>query len=244
MDPLSIASGVLTVLGVIKKIVVYVDGVKDYTDDNQKLITQMTGLQILLEALEDRLKDANEEDPWFKNLLKLATLKADGTYQPKAKGVLARLELSCKKLAHELEPRHGVKQAWSKAIWPVWTKAEIEEQLVEIDRLRQIIDQILNHDAYKLSQGIQKGMKTQEEDRERKDIIAWLSPLEFRRRQDEIFDAELVTGGKWLMKTEEFEHWSAGRPWYLCCYGNPGAGKVRDWNLIHLAQSCRQKWAT
>lgn len=65
-----------------------------------------------------------------------------------------------------------------------------------------------------------------EREEERKAIIAWLSPFEFRRRQSEIFNQSIPTG-ETLLRSPVFEAWASGRPWSLFCYGMAGAGKVR-----------------
>lgn len=64
-----------------------------------------------------------------------------------------------------------------------------------------------------------------EREEERKAIVAWLSPLEFRKRQSEIFNQSIQTG-QTLLQSPVFQAWSSGRPWILYCYGMPGAGKV------------------
>ncbi|KAI4243698.1 MAG: hypothetical protein L6R40_003311 [Gallowayella cf. fulva] len=64
---------------------------------------------------------------------------------------------------------------------------------------------------------------TQQE--ERRAIIEWLSPLQYRKRQSDIFNAAIPMGQSFL-KSEEFKAWSAGRPWILYGYGMPGSGKT------------------
>lgn len=70
-------------------------------------------------------------------------------------------------------------------------------------------------------------------EKERKAIISWLSPLEFRKRQAEIFTAKCTLTGNRLLESPEFNAWISGRPWDLLCQGMAGAGKVHgspfDW---------------
>ncbi|KAL8635513.1 MAG: hypothetical protein Q9228_007000, partial [Teloschistes exilis] len=65
--------------------------------------------------------------------------------------------------------------------------------------------------------------RTQRE--ERRAIIEWLSPLQYRRRQSEIFNEAIPLGQKFI-ESEEFRAWSLGRPWILYGYGLPGSGKT------------------
>ncbi|KAI4108595.1 MAG: hypothetical protein LQ339_002111 [Xanthoria mediterranea] len=60
---------------------------------------------------------------------------------------------------------------------------------------------------------------------ERRAIIEWLSPLQFLRRQSDIFNGKILMGEK-LLDSEEFKAWSEGRPWILVGYGMPGSGKT------------------
>lgn len=68
--------------------------------------------------------------------------------------------------------------------------------------------------------------KRKDREKERKAIISWLSPLEFRKRQAEIFSAKCTLTGNRLLRSPEFNAWMSGRPWDLLCQGIAGAGKV------------------
>ncbi|KAL8913691.1 MAG: hypothetical protein Q9171_001541 [Xanthocarpia ochracea] len=64
-----------------------------------------------------------------------------------------------------------------------------------------------------------------EQRQERKAIIEWLSPLQFLRRQSDIFNGKVLLGDNFL-ESDEFKAWSEGRPWILYGYGMPGSGKT------------------
>ncbi|KAL8993727.1 MAG: hypothetical protein Q9188_007253, partial [Gyalolechia gomerana] len=71
---------------------------------------------------------------------------------------------------------------------------------------------------------------------ERKAIIDWLSPLQYRKRQSEILDNAIPLGQRFL-GSEEFRAWSAGRSWWLYGYGLPGSGKtVLSSIVVHQLQ--------
>lgn len=67
---------------------------------------------------------------------------------------------------------------------------------------------------------------------ERKEVEKWLSPLEFARRQQIIFEkaASFQKGriGKWFFECEEFNLWRDGKIRILRGLGQPGAGKVSN----------------
>ncbi|KAL8749194.1 MAG: hypothetical protein Q9199_007834 [Rusavskia elegans] len=62
-----------------------------------------------------------------------------------------------------------------------------------------------------------------EQREERRAIIEWLSPLQFLRRQSDIFNGKILLGEK-LLDSDEFKAWFEGRPWILFGYGMPGSG--------------------
>ncbi|KAL8698578.1 MAG: hypothetical protein Q9201_006495 [Fulgogasparrea decipioides] len=68
-------------------------------------------------------------------------------------------------------------------------------------------------------------IKRQEQQEERRAIIEWLSPLQYRRRQSEIFNDATEMGLNFL-DSDEYKAWSAGRPWLLYGFGLPGSGKT------------------
>ena len=66
----------------------------------------------------------------------------------------------------------------------------------------------------------------------RSQILAWLSPLDPRRRHHDIRTRRVKEVGDWLLQTEEYQKWfdSIGGGKYdgsaLFCYGGPGVGKT------------------
>jgi len=69
---------------------------------------------------------------------------------------------------------------------------------------------------------------------ERSNILEWLSPLDskVKSRHQDIQDRRVEDIGEWLLRTEEFRSWNAGRGGdesdkpVLFCYGSPGVGKT------------------
>ncbi|KAL8720876.1 MAG: hypothetical protein Q9225_002321 [Loekoesia sp. 1 TL-2023] len=69
--------------------------------------------------------------------------------------------------------------------------------------------------------------KREQDEIERADIIAWLSPLSFLAKQEELWaDCFKETGG-WLLQDQRFRTWAEkGHSWYLRCVGEPMVGKT------------------
>ena len=67
---------------------------------------------------------------------------------------------------------------------------------------------------------------------EKNEILAWLSPLQPRRRHEDIRTRRIDEVGDWLLQTEEYRNWCVGThvakydSQALFCYGDPGVGKT------------------
>ncbi|KAJ7024703.1 ankyrin repeat domain-containing protein [Mycena alexandri] len=61
---------------------------------------------------------------------------------------------------------------------------------------------------------------------ERKQIIEWLSPINFFLRQADILQARQGGTGGWLLADPHFQEWESGSGRTLWCHGIPGAGKT------------------
>ena len=77
--------------------------------------------------------------------------------------------------------------------------------------------------------------------KERKHILAWLSPLSFIAKHEELFTGCFKKTGEWLWQDQRFKNWAEGRPWYLQCMGEPGVGKTVISCILrhHLTKSQR-----
>ena len=65
---------------------------------------------------------------------------------------------------------------------------------------------------------------------ESSDIMQWLSPLDPRRRHQDVRADRLDGVGNWLLQTKEFREWKsdeggADKAVLFCC-GDPGVGKT------------------
>ncbi|KAL8889204.1 MAG: hypothetical protein Q9192_006056, partial [Flavoplaca navasiana] len=62
--------------------------------------------------------------------------------------------------------------------------------------------------------------------REREKIIAWLSPVDFWQKQDDVFSDAHPGTGQWLLDLQQFQRWLSGDPRDMWCHGAPGSGKT------------------
>jgi len=65
---------------------------------------------------------------------------------------------------------------------------------------------------------------------ENPEIMRWLSPLDPRRRHQDVRTDRLDGVGDWLLETSEFREWRSNEggidKGVLFCYGDPGVGKT------------------
>ncbi|KAL8825600.1 MAG: hypothetical protein Q9170_007731 [Blastenia crenularia] len=294
---MDVASALLTFIHAARRIYEYVHEGINAKEEQAGILDSVEAIQTLLTLLSTRESDArrNPNDPWYQGLLALcssATTTSNGralipASNGQGDGALDRLAKLFSALENELKPKHGllgVKQRW---LW-AHDKKTINDALTELDRLRSLIDSVLQQDHFKLSQDTNNRVQSLQRavavtashlqelhtrgsensgrlislvdtnadiksnveeikvtaddtnervkrleaegtrrvlEEERKAIINWLSPLQYRRRQSEIFDNAIPLGETFL-DSAEFKAWSAGRSWWLYGYGLPGSGKT------------------
>jgi hypothetical protein len=61
---------------------------------------------------------------------------------------------------------------------------------------------------------------TEWQDRERREIASWLSPLNFKTSQSEFLQTHEEGTGDWLLETQTFQDWRDGTSQTLWCFGN------------------------
>ena len=79
--------------------------------------------------------------------------------------------------------------------------------------------------------------------RERQDILEWISPLNFPAQQSAIFNRRQEGTGQWLFESPEFKKWMSNTGQTLLCRGIPGAGKtmLASITVDHLQRAFHQK---
>jgi hypothetical protein len=66
-------------------------------------------------------------------------------------------------------------------------------------------------------------------DQDLRDIGDWLSPLNFKLNQNEIYQNQQAGTGQWLLDCEDFKGWRDGEPQILWCPG------IREITLPNMA---------
>ena len=244
MDPLSISTAALGLVQTVTQVVNYLQDVKNAQKERIEWIGDLEALNILLKQFRSRLNDAKESpsSPWYRGFLEAVSSKdgklknefdlKDGAFNPD--GLLGRLQERVLKLKSDLQLKPGWHGAFQRAVHTI-DKVEFAKTFAGIRALKSDLATIMELDHFTLSLNIYQKLEASElraKKADRMEIIKWLSPLEFLERQrkinSECFYNELSPPGQWLLDSDEFVAWKSGRSWPLYCYGNPGAGKVRQ----------------
>jgi hypothetical protein len=243
MDPVSITTAILAFLATAKQIEKYVSDVKNANKERDRLLIELRGLKAYLKLLAARLEIANAEDPWFKGLQDvLAKQPNNGQHEPD--GILVQIDEFYKDVDAMLNPEHCL--AWKRLTWS-WDKATVDKKLAKIDRIKGLIESILRGDEFALSTATYKNTKVtiqdtkvllqevstirtlqarEKSERERDEVLDWLSPIRAHERQEALISGAAPIGQA-FRGSEEFVEWESGQSfWTLSCSGVPGAGKV------------------
>lgn len=70
MDPLSLTASIIAVLQLSAALATHINGIRNATSDQRKVLVEASNLHSLLTNLRFRVEDAKSSDPWF-NQVKL-----------------------------------------------------------------------------------------------------------------------------------------------------------------------------
>ncbi|KAH7304498.1 hypothetical protein BKA65DRAFT_531311 [Rhexocercosporidium sp. MPI-PUGE-AT-0058] len=75
------------------------------------------------------------------------------------------------------------------------------------------------------------------------ELLAWISPLNFWTKQNDVFSRRHDRTGEWFLKHEKFEQWLRGVGRTLWCPGQAGAGKTVIASVVinHLEAMAKEK---
>jgi len=248
-DPLTILGAIASVIQISATVVTLIKSVKDATSDRQKLLAEIRATIALCQILQDHAE--LDAEPWMKTFQVLY----EGSNGP-LNQLQAKLEVLQNKLApgergtsiHQSKSDNLTAtrrmKAWIQcAQWP-FTKDEVRETLVDIDRLKSLLNIALSNDSLRLTamihekvgritQGVDTILSNQENEQRRKSI-ARLSTIDFEATHDDISSSRVKGTGKWLLDSTAFRDWlqQSSSNAILWCYGIPGAGKTTMSSLI------------
>ncbi|KAG8527048.1 uncharacterized protein KY384_008477 [Bacidia gigantensis] len=214
-DPLSITSGLIAILQLTKTVVKYLRDVSDATSQKNVLLLELSSTKGILETLNDLSKSAGDD----KSLLSSFRLLQEPLRNYEA--LLTRLDAA-------LAPAHGLKKVGKAFKWP-FDKAGVQDILASIERYKALFGLALQADNIALSKAVKHELgelRNRQKDDEMREIIQWLSPLNFATRHQDIFSKHQEGTGQWFLDDDKFVQWKTGNSRLIWCPGVPGAGKT------------------
>src|SRR6202034_1549645 len=148
MDPLSITASIIAIIQISSDIVSYVNGATGATKERKRLRDEVRACEFILQRLNDEASDVEEGNMWSE------TIKAlEGPGAP-----LGRLRDALSIVRAKLEPKKGLKKAFSTLKWP-FDEKEVEKVISAIEREKNLLNLALANNCRKLVQEIKKSSK-------------------------------------------------------------------------------------
>ena len=222
MDPLSalgLISGIVQLADTALKIVNLLDTIKDGGKERRKLCDEIIVLFMTLRNLEIQFTPppTDKETAWTKPIESLA----------EPQGVFDQLGASLDEVWEKLTTRDTKRGKIMQTLkWPLDQK-DVDRAVARIEHLKTTLIIVLDQTNISIAREIRSGMyymKKTADDSKFKEIIDWLSPLNFAQKQEAITVAPGT--GAWFFESEEFKLWHTDNYRWLWCYGIPGAGKT------------------
>ncbi|KAL8719944.1 MAG: hypothetical protein Q9225_003121 [Loekoesia sp. 1 TL-2023] len=232
MDPLSLTASLVAVGRLAATATSYLKQIKAGSSERVKLREEIRNVAYMLDILNDRVDDVENPE---KELLTIRSLAVNG-------GPLDQLRSALELLATKLAPHGRLKQISRPMLWPL-SRKDVHDILNTLERQKSLLSLAIENDNVNLSLAIKCQVQeaneklanveirqqdyqakiTQKEDRV---IAAWISPLNFRVRHQDIASVRTKSTGEWLLELPVFRSWLNGASGVLWCHGMPGAGKT------------------
>ncbi|KAL8977809.1 MAG: hypothetical protein Q9205_006464 [Flavoplaca limonia] len=182
--------------------------------------------------LRDQIDQKNNGEAWFDCVRSLGVKN----------GPVNQLREALEQLTEKLKPKSksGLKNLTRALIWP-FDKDYCEEILRKIERAKSRISLAVQRDIFTLGKAIKAdtarlplidervstiahhadNQQVNEEATRQKEILEWLSPLNFFTTQQDTIARREEGTGQWLLDLTDFNYWLSGVDRTLCCRGIP-----------------------
>lgn len=141
-DPLSIATGLITLIQLTATVTEYVKQVRDGGKERTKLRDELRSVTCLLEMLLDRVEDQHDSDDINdSNDLKPAAVASLAGPD----GPLDRMKATMEKIVSKLAPQSGLRKLAQPIKWP-FDKKDVLELLGTVERLKSHFTLVLQND--------------------------------------------------------------------------------------------------
>lgn len=259
MDPLSLSASIIAVLQLAGTILPYLNDVRNATKDQTQLAVEASNIYSLLTSLRFRVEQSNGDDPWFiavrnlgrehgpldqvKEALEYLASKSEPARGIKrvSKQLMWKFEKS--ELQEVLRKIERVKTLVNIALTSDMfslsqaMNKELNAMEREVSKINDGVtalhdgQQRIGADFSDISVGV-TALNIRQHEEEHRKIEEWLSPIDFRSRQQEILRGAQAGTRQWLFDAKEFQDWIDADRGTLWCPGIPGAGKTVTSSII------------
>ncbi|RDW64524.1 uncharacterized protein DSM5745_09935 [Aspergillus mulundensis] len=219
MDPLSITTGVVGLATLAYQIIGYLGTVRAGGKDRLNLCREVTYLWMsitsLLEHLQsDALKDNNIP----------ASLRP--LFDPD--GILKDIKLQLEDLEQKIQSTSSRGKIAQTLAWP-FTEKDAQKMIERVHRLKTVLQDAINQSTNAIAQDVYRdgqSVKKVVDEKRLKELIDWISPLNFITKQSMIWNEHHKGTCKWFLDRDDFREWREGSNTRIFCPGIPGAGKT------------------
>ncbi|KAJ7755259.1 hypothetical protein B0H16DRAFT_732523 [Mycena metata] len=236
---LGVVTGALQLVETALKARDYVKDFRNAPAEQQKLFSEMTTLKSLLEEFQKRVGASD----------------VTGTLQHMVVP-LARFTTVMEKFTVKFGVADGRWSQLSKRLtWTLWNKTEAKEYIVEFESIKSLLNAWLavgiwdagqehKKDHAAILSAVDNNAREQQDHNnagKKKQIMDWITSLNFFQRQADIFSLWQPGTGQWLLSNPKFYKWESVPGQILWCRGIPGAGKTILSSLVihHLRDQFR-----
>lgn len=228
-DPLGATASILTLLDECAKIIEYIQQVKDGSSERTRLMMEISSTKGILEALVATVKRSEETAEAWSGTIR--SLNQKGGPLDLLQEVLVALHHEF----HRVASAKGAARMGKSLLWP-FKKKDVEERLRVIDRQKLLLTLALENDHVSLSREICSdthairsdvtAIRADVEQRKDKEILNWLTPVDYAPQQTDFINRRQAGTGQWLLDSPKFQTWLQADKQMLFCPGIPGAGKT------------------
>ncbi|KAK1763091.1 hypothetical protein QBC33DRAFT_550345 [Phialemonium atrogriseum] len=224
MDPISafgLIASVAQTLSAVGELIKFINQVKKANMEKDRLAVEAADLVIFLTRFRSDIEQQNQKIHQYSGL--------DQVFGPG--GPLDRLSDAVNRLVRKLRQTSRWK-VFRSVTWPL-EKQEVDEVVGLIESLKSLINLRLTADNFRLAANIDTGVtelkvraEKEQQDREHRALLQWISPLDFSTRQGDYFSRRHDGTGTWFLEDGALGSWCDGPPRTLWCHGQPGSGKT------------------
>ncbi|KAI6354593.1 hypothetical protein MCOR25_008537 [Pyricularia grisea] len=220
MEGIGLAASIIGIVETSWKIKNYIGSIKNSAKSRLLLLEEITLTWLIYQRLEgeiDLTKGELADETWVQPLKAL-----DGS-----DGIASQVREQLEEISSRLNiPEGRFQKVMANLRWPFQEK-EAMKIVERLHRLKETTIMLIQQSSFRLTQDLLHNLSnvnTVLGDTQFTKLLAWLTPLNFVRKQEEVLGAADPYSCD-LLAFSPFRRWQEGQLRSLWCYGVPGAGK-------------------